>query len=212
VFLASLVLAATAAGSVPAPAEISSALSDVLDDSYQTQLPEMAVPDSTHLGGMKLRPPLIIIPPEVMRVLWIVAIALVVMWLVQAFVLPALPGARDEELTPYDFDREAVPADLPLPDHRELARDGRFAEAVHVMFLRALLTTARRLRVPLPAALTSREVLRRWRLDDRQRDDLGSLAVMVERSHFGGREVNADDYEACLPRYARLAETQGPAR
>ncbi|HID21226.1 MAG TPA: hypothetical protein EYP14_02350, partial [Planctomycetaceae bacterium] len=46
-------------------------------------------------------------------------------------------------------------------------------EIVAMLFsLRALMLTARRLRVPLPAALTSREALRRWRLEGQQRDDL----------------------------------------
>lgn len=195
--------AASARDTASSREEIGATLDRIVDRAYQSELPALTTPDDSGRDG-DLRTPSIIIPESIMRVLWIIGIALVLVWLIQPYLMQVLPGTKEEEAAPPSFVPGAAPIDLPLPDHAELALAHRFAEAIHVLFLKALLMTALRLKVPLPKALTGREALRRWQLDEQQRDDLQSLATVVEHSHFGDRDVDYDDYLTCRDHYLRI--------
>jgi len=86
----------------------------------------------------------------------------------------------------------------PLPQRaeraRELADEGRFDEAVHVLLLAALTKLSPR------APWTAREILGRC-----QAEDLGSsLSLMIdvsERSRFGGRPAASSDFERSWQAY-----------
>lgn len=86
-----------------------------------------------------------------------------------------------------------------------LAREGRFAEAVHVLFQITVSMLARGGRLVLEDAMTGREALGRARLDDGGRAALRDLVVVVEYSLFGGGAVGADQYRQCVASYQRLA-------
>jgi hypothetical protein len=94
-------------------------------------------------------------------------------------------------------------------DPEALARDGRFAEAVHALLLLAQRAVERRRGEPFPRALTSREILRRAKLPGGARDALSSLVLAVEVSLFGGADVGAPDYEACSDRFRSLESALG---
>ena len=103
----------------------------------------------------------------------------------------------------------AVPAEVRISDHERLAREGRFAEAIHALLLRAL-----RLLDPrsaLAISLTSREIHRTAELSEGRREDLGVLVRAVEVSRFGGGDVGRSEYETCRTRFARLTESRGAA-
>jgi len=93
------------------------------------------------------------------------------------------------------------PARAAAPDEPDrLARQGRFAEAIHALLLRALADLGDSAR----PALTSREVLRGSPLAAEARAALGALVSAVEWAHFGARPAGPADYEASLAEYHRL--------
>jgi hypothetical protein len=96
----------------------------------------------------------------------------------------------------------------PLPDPDRLAGEGRWAEAVHALLLRAVDDVGRRAG-RLPPALTAREIAARAALADDARRALGALVAAGERAHFGGAAVGEPDYRSCREQLARLAAAAG---
>jgi hypothetical protein len=84
-----------------------------------------------------------------------------------------------------------------------LAREGRFAEAIHALLLRALSDLGRYATTP---ALTSREVARGAKLAQEARAALGALVAAGEWVHFGGKPAGAAEYEASVASYRRFRE------
>ena len=104
----------------------------------------------------------------------------------------------------------ARPTDVPLPDIDEierLARAGAFAEAIHLMLLRALEALRRRLGTSWAKSLTSREIVRRSELPVSDRSALKVLVGAVEISRFGGHSANEQVYRACLDQYRLIGES-----
>jgi hypothetical protein len=100
-------------------------------------------------------------------------------------------------------------ADAPLPDIDEierLARTGAYAEAIHLMLLRALEALRRRLGTSWAKSLTSREIARRSELAPTDRSALKMLVGAVEISRFGGQSANEQIYRACLDQYRLIGE------
>jgi hypothetical protein len=91
-----------------------------------------------------------------------------------------------------------------------LAREGRFAEAVHALFQITVSMLARGGRLALEDAMTGREALGRARLDDGGRAALRDLVVVVEHSLFGGGAVSLDQYRSCVASYQQLAAAGAP--
>jgi hypothetical protein len=104
----------------------------------------------------------------------------------------------------------ARPADAPLPDLDEierLARAGAYADAIHLMLLRALEALRRRLGTSWAKSLTSREIVRRSELPATDRSALKMLVGAVEISRFGGQSANEQIYRACLDQYRLIGES-----
>lgn len=100
--------------------------------------------------------------------------------------------------------------DAPLPDLDEierLARAGAFAEAIHLMLLRALEALRHRLGTSWAKSLTSREIARRSELAPTDRSALKMLVGAVEISKFGGQSANEQIYRACLDQYRLIGES-----
>jgi hypothetical protein len=88
-------------------------------------------------------------------------------------------------------------APLPLADFDAdaLAAEGRFADAIHVLLLRALRDVARA-GGEFARGITSREVV--FRVDDpAARAALAELVAAVERHEFGARALGAEDFSRC---------------
>ena len=86
----------------------------------------------------------------------------------------------------------AVPADWPrLAD--DLARQGRFAEAIHMLLLGVLGTVAAE--APSSGAMTGREIARKTAGPHGER--LQALVRASELVHFGGRSATREQFEAC---------------
>lgn len=84
----------------------------------------------------------------------------------------------------------------------ELARLGRFVEAMHVLLLQALADMHRRLDVVIADSLTSREILRRAKVSPLAKSALQEIIGAVERAYFGDYPAGENDYHSCRTSFA----------
>jgi hypothetical protein len=92
----------------------------------------------------------------------------------------------------------------PLTDVEELARQGRFGEAIHLLLLHLFAALQRRPATAPAPAHTGREVLARTTLASDAKAALAVLVAAAENVHFGGRVAGREDYENCLGHYRRF--------
>ena len=86
----------------------------------------------------------------------------------------------------------------------ELARQGRYMEAMHVLLLRSLVEMRQHMGETFADSLTSREILRHVRLSDAGRNALRDIVIRVEWSYFGEHPAALSDYTGCRESYDRL--------
>ena len=86
----------------------------------------------------------------------------------------------------------------------ELARQGKFAEAMHTILLRSVDELRHQLSVSIAVSLTSREILRHVKLPSEGHDLFADIINRVEISYFGGRCPAVDDYRACRSSFDSL--------
>lgn len=102
----------------------------------------------------------------------------------------------------------ATPDDRPEPlleDADALAREGRYAEAMHALLLLGLALIRRQRAQAIADSLTSREIVRATDLPAGARDALDDLVIRVELGHFGLYPVAPRDYEACRGHFVLLS-------
>jgi hypothetical protein len=87
----------------------------------------------------------------------------------------------------------------------ELAAQGRFVEAMHVLLLQALAEIRRRLDEQFADSMTSREILRSNQLSEDLRRPLRDVVNRVEWTYFGEHPAARDDYLACRDSFSALA-------
>ncbi len=101
-------------------------------------------------------------------------------------------------------DPEAAPAaaaarmDAAQIAAEDLARQGNFGEAMHIMLLQSVNEMRRRLDISIAASLTSREILYRVNLAPEAGAALADIIRRVEISYFGGYQPEEAEYQACL--------------
>jgi hypothetical protein len=88
----------------------------------------------------------------------------------------------------------------------DLARQGRFVEAIHVLLLQGLDEMRRRLDQRFADSLTSREIMRRAKVSSGARAALRDIVDWVERAYFGAHPAGAEDYAACRKSFVAFAE------
>ena len=88
----------------------------------------------------------------------------------------------------------------------ELAAEGRFVEAMHVLLLQGLAAIRSGLDEEFADSLTSREILRRARLPDPGRTSLRDIVSRVELTYFGQYPAALADYEACRASFNTLTQ------
>lgn len=86
----------------------------------------------------------------------------------------------------------------------DLARQGRFVEAMHLLLLQSLAEMRKRLDQRFADSLTSREILRRAPVSGPARSALGDLIEVVERAYFGDHPAGPAEYQLCRARFAAL--------
>jgi hypothetical protein len=100
---------------------------------------------------------------------------------------------------------DAAPVRAWLREADLLAEQGRYAEAVHHLLFRSIEDIAKRRPRLVRPALTSRELAGADAIPGPARDLFSGIARLVERSLFGGRPVNAEDWGSARAAYADFA-------
>ncbi|MCY4060331.1 MAG: hypothetical protein OXG44_20310 [Gammaproteobacteria bacterium] len=182
---------------VPAQASASQADPAVLDEIYreqniQRQLPVAALPTLPHRGFA-----IPVVFGWILLGAAIVATAALALWLVgynlEGVVTKRRSRRAQSNLDPLPADSEpAIPADwLRMAD--DLARQGRFGEAIHLLLLGVL--GALRVADPSSQATTAREIAQRNAGLHRER--LTALVLASELVHFGGRSASREQFDRC---------------
>ena len=96
-------------------------------------------------------------------------------------------------------------AEALLSDADLLAEQGRFAEAVHLILVRSVDDFAGHRPGIVKPALTSRDLADLEAMPPQARSAFSQIAQVVERSLFGGREVDAQRFAACRQAYHDFA-------
>lgn len=108
-----------------------------------------------------------------------------------------------------DIRPDAARARSLLEEADALAREGRFAEAVHLLLFRSIEDVQERLEGGVPTSLTSREIAGLGSLPERARRALRPIIQVVEHSFFGGRDVDADGWQSARRSYEDFAFGEG---
>lgn len=120
------------------------------------------------------------------------------------FRLPRLARAETTQLEE-EWAPEEAGARSWLEEADALAREGRFAEAIHHLLFRSIEDIANRRPTLVRPALTSRELAASEGIPGRARDLFASIARLVERSLFGGRPVGEHDWMEARGAYSDFA-------
>ncbi|MEZ4401657.1 MAG: DUF4129 domain-containing protein [Kofleriaceae bacterium] len=99
----------------------------------------------------------------------------------------------------------AAVIERPRDDADQLAAEGRYVEAIHVLLLRTLHELASQHLVRVTPASTSRELLAQVNLAAEPRAALADLVTAVEHTWFGDALPGAADYAACRAQFDRFA-------
>lgn len=115
---------------------------------------------------------------------------------------PVPPGdpATEEDWTPDEAGARSW-----LEEADALAREGRFAEAIHHLLFRSIDDIASRRPALARPALTSREIAGSALIPDRARTLFAGIARLVERNLFGARPVGEPDWLRAREAYASFA-------
>jgi hypothetical protein len=154
-------------------------------------------------------------PPELARLLFWLMVAVGVILLIYALkeVIPAFgtgeSGWSDEPAASEAGDAATGGAAAAAVAADDLARQGRFAEAMHVLLLQSLGDMRRRLEEHFADSLTSREILRASRLSETGRASLRDIIARVERTYFGEYPAGAEDYHGCRDSFTQLTQALG---
>ena len=92
-----------------------------------------------------------------------------------------------------------------LEDADALAAEGRFAEAVHLLLFRSIDDIQEKHSGLVARSLTSREIGALSILPSAVKDALSPIIRIVERSFFGGRDVDADGWQEARSSYETFA-------
>jgi hypothetical protein len=99
----------------------------------------------------------------------------------------------------------AKPPEQVLAAADDLARQGRFVDAMHVLLLQGLADIRRHLGEQFADSLTSREILRSTKLSEAGREPLRDIITRVEWTYFGKHPAEREDYLACRASFDSLA-------
>lgn len=94
----------------------------------------------------------------------------------------------------------------------QLAAEGRFLDASHLLLLRSVQDIQKHRPNAVRVSLTAREIAVSPILPDAARPAFVGIARVVERGLFGGRPVDSDDFIACRAAYEAFALPEGWSR
>jgi len=112
--------------------------------------------------------------------------------------------SEDDVLAP-SLKPDAAAAQGLLEEADALAREGKFAEAVHLLLFRSIEDIQLRRKKRLSTALTAREIGELDDLPAKPRNALSPIIALVERSFFGGRDVDESGWQTARSAYENFA-------
>jgi hypothetical protein len=180
-------------------ADVTTAASEAIGHlDLQTELPRNPTPQpKLHVS----------LPPELLLLPLIIVIASVIYAFRDQLGRLRLLGRGPE----WRADRDERSEDLPVAQGLaatvkadDLAGQGRFVEAMHLLLLQTLTDLRQCLGVEFADSLTSREILRHAQLSDPNRMLLQDIVARVEWCHFGGYPATPADYVACRQSFDTL--------
>jgi hypothetical protein len=98
----------------------------------------------------------------------------------------------------------AKPPEQVLAAADDLARQGRFVDAMHVLLLQGLADIRQHLDEQFADSFTSREILRSTKLSEAGRSPLRDIITRVEWTYFGKHPAEREDYAACRASFDAL--------
>lgn len=123
-----------------------------------------------------------------------------------------MPNFRRAPLTEPELEENWAPDFAPvrewLREADALAEQGKYAEAAHHLLFRSIEDISKRRPHLVRPALTSREIGSTEAIPGQARDLFVGIVRLVERSLFGGRAVDRDDWTAARAAYADFALPQ----
>ena len=115
------------------------------------------------------------------------------------------PKDKREDDVLQDLRPDAAAARSLLEEADALARQGRFAEAVHLLLFRSIEDLQVRIEGGVPTSLTAREIAGLGKLPERAKRGLKPIIQVVERSFFGGRAVDEGGWQEARRSYEDFA-------
>lgn len=103
---------------------------------------------------------------------------------------------------------EAFSRDL-LKQADDLARQGRYRDAIHLLLLTAIQDMQERLKQRIGVSLTAREIGRLGQMPDRARLALGHIIHTVEQVIFAEKDASESDYAQARDQYGTFAFGEG---
>lgn len=97
-----------------------------------------------------------------------------------------------------------------LAEADAMAAEGRFAEAAHHLLLHSIQDVEDHRPRTIRPALTSRDIAGLQAIPAKAREAFARIATVVERSLFGGRPVNAQDFADCRAAYETFVFAETP--
>lgn len=182
------------------------------------QAPQEIVPPKPAPGWLQAIAKFIEALGPVFKILFWVAVAAVVAGLLYFLFGEALrlrfggkknPKKAAEDDVLVDIRPDAAAAHSLLEEADALAREGRYAEAVHLLLFRSIEDIQSRLEGGVPTSLTAREIAGLGRLPDRARRALAPIIQVVEKSYFGGQPVDEAGWQFARRSYEDFAFGEG---
>lgn len=136
-----------------------------------------------------------------------IVLALFVLWRIFGPAIAALRNRAEAEEAEHWVPAEAEALAL-LEDADRLAREGRFAEATHLLLRRSVGQIRDARPDWLHPASTAREISVLPMLPDSGREAFATIATRVERSRFALRDLDSGDWAAAREAYARFARIE----
>lgn len=177
-----------------------------LQFQFEAPQPPPTPPDLDWLANL-----LNFLGPVLRLVFWAaiaIAIGALVLFVAREILRAKFPGRfrrKAKRDAPVEWRPEAETARALLEDADALAAQGRYAEAAHLLLLRSVDDIEGRDARLLRPSLTSRDIAELEALPGPARGAFGRIADVVERSFFGGRDVDADGWAECRRAYADFA-------
>jgi hypothetical protein len=137
-----------------------------------------------------------------------VGAVIILVFLAREFILFRKPNRTPKtghKLGPESWRPTAAKAKALLDDADRLAREGRFAEAAHVLLFRSIEDIQAHIPRLIVPSLTSRDIARLEALPAPAKSAFGLIAGHVEKSLFGGRPLDAGGFAECRSAYEAFA-------